>query len=72
MIKPAGLSEQTAVVYYDLGRALEAPGACHQGLANVPALASWRLDYQDVAQRLKALADPAVAAQAAAQSPAPG
>ncbi|MFL5319055.1 MAG: cyclic nucleotide-binding domain-containing protein [Myxococcaceae bacterium] len=68
VVQTAELSDSTAVVYYNLGRALEARGVPQKAAQIYQRLAAWRLDYQDVAQRLKALANPAAAAAA---NPAP-
>lgn len=57
VVQSAELSEQTATVYYNLGRALEARGVPQKAAQIYQRLAAWRLDYQDVAQRLKALAN---------------
>lgn len=55
VVQSAELSEQTALVYYNLGRALEARGVPQKALQLYQKLAAWRMDYQDVAQRLRAI-----------------
>jgi tetratricopeptide (TPR) repeat protein len=55
VVQSAELSADTAPVYYNLARALEARGAIDQALSTYTKIVSWQFGYQDVAQRIKAL-----------------
>jgi tetratricopeptide (TPR) repeat protein len=63
VVQSSELGDETAVVYYNLARALEARGAPQKAKQLYERLANWRIDYQDVGARLKALMSGAVPAQ---------
>jgi tetratricopeptide (TPR) repeat protein len=55
VVQTAELSAETAPVFYNLARALEARGAADQALSTYNKIVSWQFGYEDVAQRIKAL-----------------
>ncbi|MBL8954044.1 MAG: cyclic nucleotide-binding domain-containing protein [Myxococcaceae bacterium] len=55
VVQSAGLSKETAPVYYNLARTLEQRGAVPQALKLYQDLLAWQFDFSDVRARIAAL-----------------
>lgn len=60
VVQTAGLSKDTAAVYYKLATTLEQRGAVPQAMKLYQDLLAWQFDYSDVAARIKTLQSGAV------------
>ena len=73
VVQSAELSEETAPVYYNLGRALEEKGNLPEAMNVFQKIMAWQFDYSDVAQRIQGIQSgavrPKVAAAGAAAAP---
>lgn len=69
VVQTAELSEETAPVYYNLGRALEERGNFPEAMNVYQRLMNWQFDFSDVAARVQAIQSGAVRPKAPPPQP---